>query len=257
MSSAAVQNRNVLSDRHSSLYGADEQQGAVGTTTIRLLLADDHAMVRSGLRMFLGLDAHIEVLPEEAGDGQEAVDLARRAHPDVILMDLLMPVLNGIDATRIIHAELPHIAVIALTSVLDDSEASSVVAAVQAGATGYLLKTSDADELRRAIHAAAAGEVRLSPSAAKRLVREVSAPSGAAYLTAREIDVLHLLVQGRANKEIARELRIGLETVKTYVSNILAKLGVRSRTEAALHAFQSGLVQRHEPEQTGCAPSAC
>lgn len=257
MSSAAVQNRTVLSDRPYSPYGADEQQGAVGTTTIRLLLADDHAMVREGLRMFLGLDPDIEVLAEEAGDGQEAVDLARRAHPDVILMDLLMPVLDGIDATRIIHAELPHIAVIALTSVLDDSKASSVVAAVQAGATGYLLKTSDADELRRAIHAAAAGEVRLSPSAAKRLVREVSAPSGAAYLTAREIDVLHLLVQGRANKEIARELRIGLETVKTYVSNILAKLGVRSRTEAALHAFQSGLVQRHGPDQTGCATLAC
>lgn len=212
--------------------------------TIRLLLADDHAVVRQGLRLFLSLDPDIDVLPQEARTGQEAVDLARRTHPDVILMDLLMPILDGISATRLIHAELPGIGVVALTSMLDNPMTSSVVAAVQAGAIGYLLKTSDADELRRAVHAAASGEVQLSASAASRLVREVTDPPGDAGLTAREIQVLVLLAKGKANKEIARELAIGQQTVKTYVSNILAKLGVRSRTEAALRAVQSGLVER-------------
>lgn len=212
--------------------------------TIRLLLADDHAVVRQGLRLFLGLDPDIEVLPQEARTGQEAVDLARQTHPDVILMDLLMPVLDGVSATRLIHAELPKIGVVALTSMLGDSVTSSVVAAIQAGAIGYLLKTSDADELRRAVRAAAAGEVQLSPSAAQRLVREVTDPPGDAGLTARETQVLVLLAEGKANKEIARELAIGQQTVKTYVSNILAKFGVRSRTEAALRAVRSGLIER-------------
>lgn len=215
--------------------------------TIRLLLADDHGMVRVGLRLFLDLDPDIEVLPQEARNGQEAVDLARQTHPDVIVMDILMPVLDGIGATRLIHAELPDISVIALTSVLDDSAASSVVATIEAGAIGYLLKTSDADELRRAVHAAAAGEVQLSASAANRLVREVTAPPSGAGLTGRETQVLVLLSKGKANKEIARELRIGQQTVKTYVSSILAKLGVRSRTEAALYAAQSGLIKRESP----------
>lgn len=212
--------------------------------TIRLLIADDHAVVRQGLRLFLSLDSDIEVLPEEASSGQQAVALAHRTHPDVILMDLRMPILDGISATRTIHLELPDIAIVALTSLLDESEESSVVEALKAGAAGYLLKTSDADELRRAVHAAAAGEVQLSPGAASRLVREVTTPRSDASLTGREIEVLVLLAKGRANKEIARELRIGQQTVKTYVSNIIAKLGVRGRTEAALHAVHSGLVKK-------------
>lgn len=212
--------------------------------TIRLLIADDHAVVRQGLRLFLSLDSDIEVLPEEASSGQEAVALAHRTHPDVILMDLRMPILDGISATRTIHLELPDIAIVALTSLIDESAESSVVEALKAGAAGYLLKTSDADELRRAVHAAAAGEVQLSPGAASRLVREVTTPRSDASLTGREIEVLALLAKGRANKEIARELRIGQQTVKTYVSNIIAKLGVRSRTEAALHAVHSGLVKK-------------
>lgn len=212
--------------------------------TIRLLIADDHAVVRQGLRLFLSLDSDIEVLHEEASSGQEAVALAHRTHPDVILMDLRMPILDGISATRTIHLELPDIAIVAVTSLLDESAESSVVEALKAGAAGYLLKTSDADELRRAVHAAAAGEVQLSPGAASRLVREVTTPRSDASLTGREIEVLALLAKGRANKEIARELRIGQQTVKTYVSNIIAKLGVRSRTEAALHAVHSGLVKK-------------
>lgn len=217
--------------------------------TIRLLIADDHAVVRQGLRLFMELDQGIEVLREEASTGLEAVDLARRTHPDVVLMDLLMPGMDGITATEIIHHEVPGTQVIALTSVLEDSDDSSVVGAVRAGAVGYLLKTTDADELRRAVHAAAAGQVQLSPAAAKRLVREVTAPSGEAPLTPRERQVLVLLARGKANKEIARDLRIGQQTVKTYVSNILSKLGVHSRTQAALHAAQAGLIGHGELAQ--------
>lgn len=217
---------------------------------IRLLIADDHAVVREGLRLVLGLDESIEVLDEEACTGEEAVELARRAHPDVILMDLLMPRMDGTTATRIIHSELPDVAVVALTSTMDSARDSSVLAAIRAGAVGYLYKTSEVDELRRAVHAAAAGNVELSSAAARRLVDEVSRPAGEASLTARETQVLVLVAEGKANKEIARELHIGQQTVKTYVSNILAKLGARSRTEAALHAVHVGLVTKQEISST-------
>lgn len=206
--------------------------------TIRLLIADDHAVVRLGLRMFLDLDEEIEIIAE-ASNGREAVNLARAFRPDVVLMDLLMPGMDGIAATEAIRAELPQVEVIALTSVLEDS---SVVSAVRAGAVGYLLKNTEADELRRAIKAAAEGQVHLSPAAAARLVREVTAPASPGQLTPRETQVLVLLARGRANKEIARELQIGQQTVKTYVSNILSKLGAQSRTQAALYAVQVGMV---------------
>jgi DNA-binding NarL/FixJ family response regulator len=154
-------------------------------------------------------------------------------------MDLLMPVMNGIEATASIRRELPDTEVIALTSVLEDT---SVVGAVRAGAIGYLLKDAKADELCLAIRAAAAGQVQLSPKAAERLMREVRAPENPEVLTARETEVLRLIAQGLANKEIARALNIGEKTVKTHVSNILAKLGVPSRTQAALYAARIGLV---------------
>jgi two-component system, NarL family, response regulator LiaR len=205
---------------------------------IRILIADDHSVVRQGLRMFLGLDPELEVIGE-ARDGAEALLRAHELHPDVVLIDLLMPVMDGIAAIGAIRRELPDIEVIALTSVLDDS---SVVSAVRAGAIGYLLKDTEADELRRAIKAAAAGQVQLSPKAAARLMREVRAPDSPEALTEREIDVLRLLAQGQANKQIASNLRIGEKTVKTHVSNILAKLGVPSRTQAALYAVRIGLV---------------
>lgn len=210
--------------------------------TIRLLIADDHAVVRLGLRMFLDLDEEIEIIAE-ASNGREAVNLARAFRPDVVLMDLLMPGMDGIAATEAILAELPQVEVIALTSVLEDS---SVVSAVRAGAVGYLLKNTEADELRRAIKAAAEGQVQLSPAAAARLVREVTAPASPGQLTPRESQVLVLLARGRANKEIARELQIGQQTVKTYVSNILSKLGAKSRTQAALYAVQVGMVSARE-----------
>jgi len=208
--------------------------------TIRILIADDHAVVRQGLRMFLALDPELDVIGE-AEDGAVALDRAKALQPDVVLMDMLMPVMDGIAATRAIRAELPDTEVIALTSVLDES---SVVDAVKAGAIGYLLKDTEADELCRAIKAAAAGQVQLAPEAAARLVREVRAPEATpATLSERETEVLVLIARGKANKEIAAELTIGEKTVKTHVSSILNKLGLQSRTQAALYAAQSGLVQ--------------
>jgi DNA-binding NarL/FixJ family response regulator len=209
---------------------------------IRILIADDHAVVRQGLRMFLGLDPDLEVIGE-AVDGAEAVRLAHELRPDVVLMDLLMPAMDGIAATAAIRGELPDIEVIALTSVLEDA---SVVGAVRAGAIGYLLKDTQSDELRRAIKAAASGQVQLAPQAAARLMREVRAPESPEALTERETAVLRLLAVGKANKEIARELSVGEQTVKSHVSNILAKLGVQSRTQAALHAARIGLVPADE-----------
>jgi DNA-binding NarL/FixJ family response regulator len=205
---------------------------------IRILLVDDHSVVRQGLRMFLALDPELEVVGE-AADGAEALKAARRLQPDVVLMDLLMPVMDGITAIGALRRELPDIEIIALTSVLEDA---SVIGAVRAGAIGYLLKDTRADELCRAIKAAAQGQVQLSPQAAARLMREVRAPESPEALTEREIEVLRLLAHGRANKEIASALTIGEKTVKTHVSNILAKLGVQSRTQAALYAVRVGLV---------------
>lgn len=206
--------------------------------SIRILLVDDHAVVRQGLKMFLGLDPDLEVVGE-AENGEEAVRLTRELSPDVVLMDLLMPVMDGIAAIAAIRRDFPDTEVIALTSVLEDE---AVMKAMRAGAIGYLLKDTQAEELRRAIKAAAAGQVQLSPQAAARLMREVSAPDSPEKLTERETDVLRLLALGRANKEIALELNIGEKTVKTHVSAILRKLGVPSRTQAALHAVRIGLV---------------
>ncbi len=205
---------------------------------IRILLVDDHTVVRQGLRMFLALEAGLEVIGE-AENGAEAVRLAKELKPDVVLMDLLMPVMDGITAIGVLRRELPETEIIALTSVLEDEK---VIGAVRAGAIGYLLKDTQAEELCRAIKAAAAGQVQLSPQAAARLMREVKAPESPETLTERETEVLRLLARGQSNKEIAQSLTIGEKTVKTHVSNILAKLGVPSRTQAALYAVRIGLV---------------
>lgn len=206
--------------------------------TIRILLVDDHSVVRQGLKMFLGLDPDLEVVGE-ASNGVEGIEQVQKFQPDVVLMDLLMPVMDGITAIQQIRKDFPDTEVIALTSVLEDEK---VIGAIKAGAIGYLLKDTQADELCRAIKAAANGQVQLSPQAAARLVREIKSPDSPERLTERETDVLRLLALGRSNKEIANELVIGEKTVKTHVSNILMKLGLTSRTQAALHAVRIGLV---------------
>jgi two-component system, NarL family, response regulator LiaR len=209
---------------------------------ISVLITDDHGVVRQGLRMFLSRDPDLVVVGE-ASNGQEALQLARQLKPDVVLMDLLMPVMDGIEATEAIRTELPEVEVIALTSVIEDA---SVTGAVRAGAIGYLLKDTDADELRRAIKAAARGQVHLAPQAAARLMREVRTPESPENLTERETEVLKLLARGRANRQIATSLFISEKTVKAHVSRILMKLGVRSRTQAALHAVHTGFVSIEE-----------
>jgi NarL family two-component system response regulator LiaR len=212
------------------------------TMAIRVLITDDHGVVRQGLRMYLGLDPELEVVGE-AANGEEALRMARELGPDVVLMDLLMPVMDGITAIGKIRAELPEVEVIALTSVLEDA---SVSGAVRAGAIGYLLKNTEADDLGRAIKAAADGQVQLAPEAAARLMREVRAPESPEALTERETEVLRLVARGRANKQISHSLSIGEKTVKAHVSSILAKLGVQSRTQAALYALRIGLVSMDE-----------
>jgi NarL family two-component system response regulator LiaR len=212
---------------------------------IRIVIADDHSVVRRGLRMFLKQDPELDVVGE-AANGDEAVRLARQLLPDIVLMDLLMPVMDGIAATALIRRELPDTEVIALTSVLEDA---SVVGAVRAGAIGYLLKDTDADALCRAIKAAAAGQVQLTPQAAARLMQVVSAPDSPEELTERETEVLRLLAQGQANKQIAYTLHIAEKTVKVHVSNILGKLGVQSRTQATLYAIRIGLVSASSSAQ--------
>jgi NarL family two-component system response regulator LiaR len=206
--------------------------------SIRILIADDHGVVRQGLKMYLELDPELEIVGQ-AVDGAEALHLARELKPDVVLMDLLMPAMDGIAATRAIRRELPDVEVIALTSVLENG---MVFDAMRAGAVGYLLKDTNARALCQAVKAAAAGQVQLSPQVAERLVREIPAPESPETLTKRETEVLRLLARGRSNKEIAVDLSIAEKTVKTHVSNILGKLGVSSRTQAALYAIRIGLV---------------
>jgi two-component system, NarL family, response regulator LiaR len=209
---------------------------------IRVLITDDHGVVRQGLRMFLSLDPDIEVVGE-AENGREALAMARELRPDVVLMDLLMPVMDGVEATRAIRSELPEVEVVALTSVLGDT---SVTGAIKAGATGYLLKDTEAEELHRAIKGAAEGKVQLAPEATVHLMREVRAPESPEELTERETEVLRLLARGKANKQIASALFVEEKTVKAHVSSILRKLGVQSRTQAALHAVRTGLVSTGE-----------
>jgi DNA-binding NarL/FixJ family response regulator len=205
---------------------------------VRLLITDDHDVVRQGLRLYLRRDPEIEVVGE-AADGEAAVELARSLRPDVVLMDLLMPRMDGIAATEAIRSELPEVEVVALTSVLEEG---AVTGAIRAGAIGYLLKDTKAEALCRAIKGAAAGQVQLAPEAAARLMREVRVPESPEALTERETEVLKRVARGQANKEIAHALFVEERTVKSHVSSVLGKLGVKSRTQAALYAVRTGLV---------------
>ena len=207
-------------------------------TKIKLLIVDDHAMVREGVKMYLKFDPTLEVIGE-ASNGQEALELLTQLSPDVILMDLVMPVLDGISTITEVKKRYPDIEIIALTSVLEDEK---VVGAVQAGATGYLLKDSKPQELIEAIHAAGRGEVRLHPEAAKRLMRQVKTPDMRESLTPRETDILKMISRGYSNKDISKELDLSEYTIKAHVSSLLSKLELSSRTQAALFALKQGLV---------------
>jgi NarL family two-component system response regulator LiaR len=208
------------------------------TPRIRVLIVDDHAVVRRGLRAFLDLQPDVEVVGE-AADGASAEGMTGTLRPDVVLMDLVMPNTDGIATIRRLRAASEKPTVLVLTSFLDDVH---VFAALQAGAAGYLLKDIQPDELVRAIRQVHQGESALHPKVAARLVQHTAQPAGFADFTPRERDVLRLLAEGFANKEIARRLSLSEKTVKTHVSNILHKLGVADRTQAALLAVRRGFV---------------
>jgi NarL family two-component system response regulator LiaR len=214
---------------------------------IRVLITDDHAVVREGLRAFLELQDGLEVVGE-AADGEEAVTQAQRLSPDVILMDLVMPRLDGVAAMRRLRERAPRSRVIVLTSFLDDER---LLPAIEAGAAGYLLKDVAPAQLAQAIRTAHAGETMIAPIVATRLVEAIAQRAAQAaapprvdgeHLTPREHEVLELLARGYANKRIARELGIAEKTVKGHVGRLLTKLGVADRTQAALMAVREGLV---------------
>ncbi len=220
---------------------------------IRVLLADDHTLFRKGIRIILEQSQDIEVVGE-AANGQEAVAEARELVPDAILMDIKMPVINGIDASKAILQENPHIGIV-LVTMFDDPE--SVFAGMRAGARGYVLKEAEPDELRRAIEAAYRGEVILCPIMAKKVLdhfgrgSKVQAP-GLPYeeLTQRELQVLQLAADGMSNKDIAGELLITEKTAKNHIANIFSKLQVNDRTQAILYALRKGLVSLSSGEPT-------
>ena len=218
---------------------------------IRVLVVDDHAIVRKGICALLATEARIDVVGE-ASDGQEAVDLARSLQPDVILMDLVMPGMDGLEAIKQINDRQPETRILVLTSF---SSVDRVLPAIRAGALGYLLKDSGPQELVRAIDQVYSGNSSLHPAIARKLLEEISQPSGQVgegeSLTDREVTVLKLVAQGYSNRDIATELTVSEATVRTHVSHILAKLELSSRTQAALYALRKGIASLYEDEFQG------
>lgn len=204
---------------------------------IRVLLADDHGVLRDGLARVIAAQPDLELVGA-AADGAEAVELSRAAEPDVVLMDLEMPVLDGIEATRAIVAEAPHVAVLVLTSFSDQRR---IMRALDAGAVGYLLKDASAEEVVRGVRAAAAGGSPLDPRAARALLDAKTAPDPLAGISAREREVLALLLEGMPNKLIARRLEISEKTVKSHLTRIFRQIGVADRVQAILWAERQGL----------------
>jgi two-component system, NarL family, response regulator LiaR len=206
---------------------------------IRVLIVDDHAVVREGLRTFLELQDDMQVVGE-AGDGDDAVAVAERVLPDVVLMDLVMPGVDGIEAMRRLRRQVPSARAIVLTSFVDEER---ILPAIRAGAAGYLIKNVDPQELARAVRMAADGETLIDPTVASRLVEVLADEHDAPrpeQLTPREQEVLELIGRGYSNKRIAFELGVAEKTVKNHVSHVLSKLGVADRTQAALYAARVG-----------------
>jgi two-component system, NarL family, response regulator LiaR len=207
---------------------------------IRVVLADDHSVVRNGVRDFLEEEPDIEVVGE-AGDGLQAVELAVKLQPDVVVMDIKMPRLSGVDATKRIRAAAPNVRVLALTAYDDDPY---VFGLLEAGAAGYVLKTAESRELVRAIRTVASGHSALDPQIAPRILQRVSQPiASTEALTERELEVLRLAARGLTNKQIGHDLDISDRTVQNHLANVYAKLGVASRTEAVTEALRRGLFQ--------------
>ncbi len=208
---------------------------------IKVLLVDDHNVVRQGLKLFLATQPDINVVGE-ADNGQDALAAVGKHQPDVVLMDLVMPKLDGIGATQQIKARFPDVEVIVLTSFTEDAQ---ITAVIKAGAIGYLLKNVEPNELAAAIRAAQRGEVHLHPEVARRLMQALGPKEQSTVaepLTEREIEVLKALARGESNKQIADTLIVSEKTVKAHVSNILGKLGLQSRTQAVLYALRHGMV---------------
>jgi NarL family two-component system response regulator LiaR len=218
------------------------------TAPVRVLIVDDHAIVRKGIRALLSEAGGFEVVGE-ASNGQEAVLRAEETHPDVILMDLLMPVMDGIEATRQITSQQPKARILVLTSFAADNK---VFPAIKAGASGYLLKDSSPDELVRAIRQVHRGEPSLHPTIARKLLQEIARPAdlqpAPEALTAREMEVLRSIAQGLSNQEIADQLMVSEPTVRAHVSRILGKLHLASRTQAALYAVREGLTDTDDAQ---------
>jgi len=228
-----------------------EKDTRFGKSSVRVLIVDDHAIVRKGIRALLSEAGGFEVVGE-AGSGQEAVLRAQETHPDVILMDVLMPGMDGIEATRQITSRQPKTRILVLTSFAADNK---VFPAIKAGALGYLLKDSSPDELVRAIRQVHRGEPSLHPTIARKLLQEIARPvelqPAPEALTDREMTVLRLIAQGLSNQEIADRISVSEPTVRTHVSRILGKLHLASRTQAALYAVREGLTDPDEASAEG------
>ena len=219
-----------------------------GKGPIRVLIVDDHAIVRKGVRALMEIEPGLEVVGE-AGDGRQAVALASELRPDVVLMDLVMPEMDGIEATREISTRLPEVRILVLTSFAADDK---LYPDIKAGASGYLLKDTGPDELLQAIRQVYRGESSLHPAIARRVLHELAHPQGripaSEPLTERELDVLRLLGLGLVNQQIAQRLSISEATVRTHISNIVGKLQLAGRTQAALYAVREGLAKPDESE---------
>jgi DNA-binding NarL/FixJ family response regulator len=218
------------------------EEGGMGDV-VRILVADDHPLTRDGIKAALALDAELEVVGE-ASDGQEAVHLAEQVQPDVVLMDVRMPVLGGIGATQTISRTVPNARVVILT--VEETQAR-VGEAIQAGAAGYLLKDIDARELARAVHLAAEGSAVIHPSLTRQFIEEIRqltrGEQSVSSLSAREVEVLQMIAYGSTNREVAEALHISPQTVKTYLERIFTKLGVSDRTRAVAMALKHGIVE--------------